>query len=237
MVKYVLALAGVTVLIATFGRAQEAAPVSKRLPQVDHLVYAGPDLKSAVDQLEQRLGIRATPGGQHLGRGTRNYLIALGPTVYLEIIGPDPDQPAPAMPRTFGIDALKEARLVTWAAKGADLPRLARDAASHGIILGQVSDGSRKRPDGMLLKWQFTSPLTVVADGIVPFFIDWGTTEHPARSAAAGATLVTLRAEHPAAETVQAQLRQLGLDLPVSRGSRPALIAAIDSPKGRVELR
>jgi hypothetical protein len=157
--------------------------------------------------------------------------------VYLEVIGPDPEQPKPAIPRTFGIDDLAEARLVTWAAKGTSLPELVREAARHGVTLGEVSAGSRKRPDGMLLKWQFTSPLTVVSDGIVPFFIDWGTTEHPARTAAAGATLVGLRAEHPSADRVQEQLRQLGLDLTVSAGSKPALIATINSPKGRVELR
>jgi len=32
-------------------------------------------------------------------------------------------------------------------------------------------------------------------------------------------------------------LRQLGLDLPVKYGSAAALIAVIDGPRGRVELR
>jgi hypothetical protein len=32
-------------------------------------------------------------------------------------------------------------------------------------------------------------------------------------------------------------LRQLGVGLPVKRGPRPALIAVIDCPRGRVELR
>ena len=33
--------------------------------QVDHLVVATPDLESAVDELEQRLGVRTSPGGSH----------------------------------------------------------------------------------------------------------------------------------------------------------------------------
>jgi hypothetical protein len=48
---------------------------------------------------------------------------------------------------------------------------------------------------------------------------------------------IALRAEHPDARRVQRLLRELGLDLPVQSGAKPALVAVIDSPRGRVELR
>ena len=205
---------------------------------IDHLVFAAPDLNEASDRFHRLTGIRATPGGSHPGRGTRNALVALGrPDVYLEIIGPDPDQPDPRGPRLFGIDSLNESRLVTWAAKATTLGRLVRNAARAGIVLGPVAAGSRKAPDGILLSWQFTDPRTVVADGIVPFFIDWGATPHPARTAAAGAKIVNFRAVHPDARRVQTMLDRLGLDLSVSEGRAPRLIATIDTPRGRIELR
>ncbi len=210
---------------------------SSVLQQVDHLVYATPSLSAGIDQVEQLIGVRATPGGQHPGVGTRNALVSLGPATYLEIIGPDPDQPKPAAGRTFGIDTLSAPRLVGWAAKESDLERLVQNATAHDIALGPVTAGSRRTPQGTLLAWRFTSPRGVVADGIVPFFIDWGTSPHPAGSAAAGATLVAFRAEHPQPEQVQKMLRDLGLDLTVSAGAAPALIATVQCPRGRVDLR
>ncbi len=88
-----------------------------------------------------------------------------------------------------------------------------------------------------MLSWRYTDPRAVVAGGLVPFFIDWGDTPHPAATAAQGASLVALRAEHPEAEQVQRLLRSLGLDLRVRRAPGPALIATLSSPRGRVELR
>ena len=235
MLRYLIAS-----LAALFGAtvaAQGQIASTTLVATVDHLVYATPDLQVGVERVERILGVLASPGGQHPGRGTRNALLSLGPGAYLEIIGPDPDQPPPAQPRPFGIDNLKEPRLVTWAAKGKDLEQLSSNAQSRGVKLGDVTSGSRRRGDGVMLAWRYTDPRIVVADGVVPFFIDWGKTPHPAATATQGASLVTLRAEHPDAERVQRMLTGLELDLKVQPGSRGALIAVISSPRGRVELR
>src|SRR4029079_8107647 len=87
------------------------------LAQVDHLLYATPDLDLGVAAIEKLLGVHATTGGQHLGFGTRNALLALGPLTYLEIIGPDPAQPKPAGPRRFGVDDLKAPQLIGWVSR------------------------------------------------------------------------------------------------------------------------
>jgi hypothetical protein len=229
-----LTAAGVLCAVA-LGSAQTGRPAV--LAQVDHLVYTTPDLKAGIDAIEKLLGVRATPGGQHPGYGTRNALVALGPETYLEIIGPDPDQPTPDGPRRFGIDSLKSPRLFTWVAKGTDLDQLTAKAARHSVNLGAVIAGRRQRPDGVLLTWRYTDPNIVVGDRLVPYVIDWGTSPHPALTAAAGATLVGLRAEHPDAARIQTMLRLLDLELEVSVGPRPSLIATIVGTKGRVELR
>ena len=221
----------------TIGNVAGQKASSKLISRIDHLVYATPDLKRGVEEIEKLLGVRATVGGQHPGRGTRNALVALGPTTYLEIIAPDPEQPAPQQSRPFELDVLKESKLVAWSISHPDLERLRGEAVRKGVALGQVKSGTRQRPDGVQLSWQYTDPWVRLADGIVPFFIDWGDSPHPARTAAKGGTLISLRAEHPDPASVRTMMRRLGLDLEVRRGHSPALIAVIEGPRGRMELR
>jgi len=207
------------------------------IERVDHLVYAVPACEAAVDGLEAALGVRAAAGGRHPVEGTRNFLMALGPASYLEIVGPDESSPAPARPRWFGIDVLRQPRLVAWAARGKDLGRIVAGAVAAGVRLGPVGSGSRERADGQLLSWRFTDPRVVVEGGVVPFFIDWGQTPHPAGSAPQGVTLEGLRAEHPEPGRVRKTLGALGLDLPVSLGPKASLRATLQTPRGRIELR
>jgi hypothetical protein len=202
---------------------------------IDHLVYATPDLDQTVDALAERLGVRASPGGRHPGRGTRNALLGLGPGCYLEVVGPDPEQPALPHPRWFLVDEVREPRLVTWAVRDTDLEARSAEAAAAGLALGPIVSGSRQRPEGERLAWRFTDPAVRPADGVVPFFIDWGTGPHPADALPPGLRLVTLKAEHPDAR-VGAFLAPLGLGVDAGRGERPCLIATLDSPRGRVEL-
>lgn len=204
---------------------------------VDHLVYATPDLEFGIAEIDRLLGIRAAAGGRHPEWGTRNALAALGRASYLEIIGPDPNVEPRGGMLPFGLDTLRSSRLVGWAAKGKRLEEIRERAGRHGVELGNVQEGSRQPPGGPLIAWRLTDLRSVVADGIVPFFIDWGHSPHPALLAPTGAALVGLRAEHPDAAGVRRMLIAIGLDFPVEVGPSPALIAQIDCPKGRVEVR
>lgn len=203
------------------------------LKSIDHLVFATPDFQAGVAEVEQRLGVRPSPGGRHPQWGTRNALLSLGGDTYFEVIGPEEGV---RLPTAFQLDRVTRPRLVTWAVKCEDLDGVAGRAADAGIQLGEVTAGSRKTPAGELLSWRFTDPLTVLADGLVPFLIDWGETRNPARSAAPGCTLLHLRAEHPRPERLAAMLAALDIDLPLTKGEKPRLIATIRTPQGEIEV-
>ena len=222
-----------TVMLMRPVRAQDMS----YLTQVDHLLYATPDLDLGVAAIEKLLGVHATAGGQHLGFGTRNALLALGPLTYLEIIGPDSAQPKPAGPRRFGVDDLKAPQLIGWVSRAPELDALVVRARAQGIAMGDALSGGRKQPDGTTLTWRYTDPSAVIEHRLVPYFMDWGQSPHPATTAAKGARLVALRAEHPDPARIERMLRALSLDLPVTRGAQPMLVATLEGAKGRVELR
>lgn len=207
------------------------------MTDIDHLVWSVPDLEAGVARFEQLSGIRAAAGGSHPGMGTRNALLSLGPATYLEIIGPDHTQDDYRNPRLFRVDDVTEPRLVTWAAKSDDIDKLVRQSVLDGLSLGKPMAGSRTRTDGALLSWTLTDPYAEIADGIVPFFIDWGDTPHPALDAPAGATLTGLRAEHSEPGMIRGLFAALDIDIVVDFGNAPALIATIDTPNGPIALR
>jgi len=229
-----ISVAAWIVVTAASGVAQDTS--SSILSKVDHLVYATPDLDITVAEMERLLGVRAAPGGEQPGRGTRNALISFGANSYLEIVGPDPKQPQPSQP-PWWLQGLKQPRIVAWAVKGTDLDSLRAKAVSNGVPLGEVISGTRQRPDGVVLTWRFTSPRKPVADGVVPFFIDWGESAHPSRTSPHGVQLVALRVVHPDDRRVQDMLRRLNIDLSVTHDSLPGIIASLEGPLGRVELR
>ncbi|TYB71319.1 VOC family protein [Nonomuraea sp. PA05] len=191
---------------------------------LDHLAYATPTLDDTVAALEKALGVRAAEGGRHPGLGTRNYLYGLGGRRYLEIIGPDPEQPEPDGPRWFMIDELSGPRLVNWCARPADLDATVAEARRHGVDPGEPRAMSRRTTDGDLLEWRLTMPSR---DPLVPFLIDWGSTVHPADRGLPEVPLLSLTGRHPDPGHARGRLRALGAELEVERGDTPGLVARL----------
>lgn len=214
---------------------RRVAPIVNRL---DHLVFAVANLDDGIAQLEAATGVRAQFGGAHPGQGSHNALLALGPRVYLEIVAPDPAQANPRSLASLGLSETRSSRMVGWALEAPDLDGLIAEAGAKGFPMAGPTSGERQRPDGYLLSWRIATLADQrIGDGLAPFFIDWGATEHPTVGSPTGVQLVDLRAQYPAPQPVQAAFDALGIPLRVEGGAEPALIATLDTPRGRIELR
>ncbi|WP_030602751.1 VOC family protein [Streptomyces fulvoviolaceus] len=206
----------------------------KAIPaRLDHLVLASPDLAATVADFARRTGVTPAPGGVHLGLGTRNYLVSLGGTGYLEIIGPDPEQPTPTGPRPFSVDALSTARTVTWAISPPDLDAAVATARARGYDPGDIHPMTRRRPDGTLLEWRLTDGDTQHPSGLVPFLIDWGSALHPSASGLPVTPLLSLSGTAPDPDEIRALLATLDTELPLGEGP-VGLSFTVDTPRGPV---
>jgi hypothetical protein len=165
-------------------------------------------------------------------------LLRLGPRRYLELIGPDLDQPPPARPRWFGVDTLTEGCLIAWAAGvTGDLRSARASALSAGAPVGAVIEGRRTRSDGVELSWVMTEPQGSPGVEVMPFLIDWGTTPHPADSAAGGIGLISVGVGHPDRREVERWFGALAVPIAVEAARTPAIVALLSTPRGRLELR
>ena len=205
------------------------------MSSLDHLVLATPDLAATVAQIHRLTGTRPVSGGSHEGLGTRNFLLGLGEGAYLEIIGPDLEQGSPKSPRPFGIDALTETRLVTWAVQTDDVDAAVAAARESGYDPGEPSDMSRQTPDGGHLAWRLTLGREGGHTGLVPFLIDWGQAQHPSANLPV-VPLVGLEAIHPDPARVEGPIATLGAKLPVKAGNRQSLAATLFGETGLVVL-
>ena len=196
---------------------------------LDHLVVAGPDLAALCRWWRDASGISPEPGGAHEGRGTRNALVGLGPSSYLELIARDPDQPDPRGPRPFGVDQLvvNDPVLVTFALAVRDLDEATEQVRSAGIDPGQIVAMQRRRPDGSVLQWRLAVPPDPTLGGVSPFLIEWGASAHPAADLVATAALDQLELGHPNRAPIQRALTSLGSDIEVRDAERPTLRVAL----------
>jgi hypothetical protein len=94
---------------------------------IDHVIYAAADLEAATASLTERLGVPAAGGGRHVGIGTHNQVLPLGPG-YIEVLAiADPEEAAAS-----GIGTALQARLDehgdglwAWAVAVPDVPPIA----------------------------------------------------------------------------------------------------------------
>jgi len=213
--------------------------------ELDHVVIGAASLDAGVAWVEQQLGVKPVPSGQHQGMGTHNAVLRLGARCYLEVIAIDPGAPAPARPRWFALDdpdmrarLAASPALITWVVRTAALASACARVPDLGEILPMTRNAYRWKisvPDNGSLPW----------GGVLPTAIQWeagddGVVHHPCDVLpASDCELVSLQLSHPAAvlgtSGVVALFRELRILGPVELKSGPKQLAAlVRSPRGEV---
>lgn len=136
--------------------------------ELDHVILGVRDLAEAAARLRDDLGLGSVEGGRHVGVGTHNRIVPLGPN-YVEVLAvADPDE---ARAHPFGRWVLEQLsggdRFLGWGVRTDGL-----EAISVRLDLG-IESWSRERPDGALLRWRMAGLESSVEDPSLPFFVQW----------------------------------------------------------------
>jgi len=209
----------------------------------DHIVVAARTLDAGAAWCEATLGAVPVEGGRHAFMGTHNRLLGLGAgrhaRMYLEIIAIDPDAPPLARARWFDLDspALQAAiattpRLVHWVARCSDVDAAIAALRSAGHDPGDAIAAERRTAHG-LLRWRISlrADGRRPAAGAAPLLIEWGSV-HPCDHLPASGVSVAGIALGAGAEGLAGML-----GVAAAAAGAPPLVVAVDTPRGRVELR
>lgn len=205
--------------------------------EIDHIVYAVPDLDQTLQDFQAKTGIFPVFGGYHKNQGTKNALVNIGNGAYLELIAIDQENTAIGPPRWMGVDLIAEAQVTRWSLKSDQLAQDSKALRAFDDHMGVIEGGQRKTAHGDLLSWMMILPLAEPAVEIAPFVTNWGTNSiHPTQNLPQVFPLLDIQFYHPDPASLSVLWRQLGLSYPIQQGSTPQIKIVLDSPKGRVEL-
>ena len=143
---------------------------------LDHIVISAESLLVGQEFIEDKLGVKADPGGEHTVFGTHNKLISFGDT-YLEIIAVAPELVPERVPRWFNLDNFTgEPRITNWVCS-TSFSKFVPNDLMHGM--GEIINLSRGS-----LTWNLTVPDDgqLPYEGFAPALIDWGGSVHPTQT-------------------------------------------------------
>ena len=205
--------------------------------RLDHIVYSVFDLEAAMDHFENKLGFRPVFGGHHFTRGTKNALLYLGDSFYLELLAVDTQNTQIKPPRWMGVDFLTSPKITRWAVNSTDLVQDSMVLKKANPKMGDIQEGSRALANNTVLKWQLSMPLPEPEVELLPFLIDWrASAQHPSSTLEKRCSLVEFSATHPQPEQVRTTLESLGLPLSIDKGEEIRIWAVIKGPKGSITL-
>lgn len=158
--------------------------------RLDHVSYATTheNIVDVIQRIGSQLGASFIDGGIHPQFGTRNFVLPLQDSRYIEVVCPL-DHPA-SDKSPFGQLVSKKAEegggWLTWVVAVDDLSQVESRLSREAVI------GHRKKPDGNDLYWKQIGVLDTMSDLSNPFFIQWTSNAHPSREAVSNVNLTSL---------------------------------------------
>lgn len=220
-------------------QAQDGEPVV----QIDHIIWAVPDLDAGADYFADLSGVEPITGGIHPGRGTRNKLVSGGDNMYLEVIAPDPAQmpldPVAKPVQAFAdrISRMDAPEVDMFAYASSDLEFMAEAGRKLGLQVVGPTPGQRRTPEGELIRWSHVDFIGHGFGQFIPFAINWLDSPHPSTSSPEGAIIEGITVEHPRADELRRIYAGLRIPAKVVHGDEPVIIVHMRSEKGAFELR
>lgn len=195
-------------------------------------------MDTAIAEFEEKLGVRPIFGGFHKAFGTKNALISLGDSCYLELLAADETNTAVSKPRWMGIDMLRTNQITRWALKSNQLKMDSEILKNLNPEMGSMRGGSRNIPNGGLQQWDLIMPLPYPEVELLPFMVDWSKSMvHPADALPdMGCSLIQLYGTHPDPKKFSLIFEQLNIDLDIKTSSNIKLTALIKCPNGPIEI-
>ena len=237
----VLALASCSLLVgphASF-EVQADEPGS----QIDHVIWAVPDLDAGAEYFEKVSGVTPIVGGVHPGRGTRNKLASAGDRMYFEIIAPDPAQMPfdpvanPVLAFAHAISLMPGPEVDMFAFSSANLQAAAAAGRELGLEVVGPTPGQRVTPAGVLIRWSHVDFIGHDFGQFIPFAINWLDSPHPSTTSPQGAVIEGITVEHPRADELRGIYEALGVPAEVVAADDPVIIVHMSSARGSFEVR
>ena len=211
--------------------------------RLDHLVIAAETLQQGVDYIRKTMAVEIPQGGLHQSMATHNHLMQLGNNTYIEVIAINPNATPPDRPRWFNLDdALmreslhRQPRLICWVINTPDLNTTINESM---LQIGHPTEFSRDN-----LSWQIalTDDGRLLANGLIPYVIQWNTEPHPSNAMAdPGCRLLSLDIYHNRPDWINSVLTSISADHLVGIHSladseSPYLSASIETPRGIISM-
>ena len=158
---------------------------------LDHVSYATSHdtVIDVIQRIGSQLGASFIDGGIHPQFGTRNFILPLRDSRYIEVVCPL-DHPA-ADKTPFGQLVSKKVDAgggwLTWVVAVNDLSPIEEKLQRKAV------DGHRKKPDGDELFWRQIGVLDTLDQASNPFFIQWQSESHPSTERVSSVSLSSIQ--------------------------------------------